>query len=69
MFHFLFMNIAHLISKTKQELNFLADLCNANTLFLCFCETSLHYEIQIPEFSITRCDRFSRIGGGVFAFI
>ena len=22
-------------------------------------------EIQIPEFSITRCDRLSRVGGGV----
>ena len=28
MFHFLFMNIAHLISKTKQKLKFLADLCD-----------------------------------------
>ena len=36
MFHFLFINIAHLISKTKQKLKFLADLCDANTLFLCF---------------------------------
>ena len=36
MFHFLFMNIAHLISKTKHKLKFLADLCDANTLFLCF---------------------------------
>ena len=35
MFHCLFMNIiAHLISKTKQKLKFLADLCDANTLFL-----------------------------------
>ena len=70
MFHFLFMNIAHIISKTKQKLKFLADLCDANTLFLCFCETFLHdgigdSEIQIPEFSITRCDRLSRVGGGV----
>ena len=27
MFNFLFMNIAQLISKTKQKLKFLADLC------------------------------------------
>ena len=47
MFHFLFMNIAHLISKTKQKLKFLADLCDANTLFLCFCETFLHDGIGI----------------------
>ena len=71
MFHFLFMNIAHLISKTKQKLKFLADLCDANTLFLCFCETFLHagIEIQIPGFSITRCDRLSRIGGGVCIYM
>ena len=65
MFHFLFMNIAHLISKTKQKLKFLADLCDVNTLFLCFCETFLDDgigEIQIPDFSITRCDRLSRVG-------
>ena len=74
MFHFLFMNIAHLISKTKQKLKFLADLCDANTLFLCFCETFLHdgigdIEIQIPEFSITRCDRLYRVVGGVCIYI
>ena len=55
MFYFLFMNIAHLISKTKQKLKFLSDLCDVNTLFLCFCETFLHdgigdSEIQIPKF-------------------
>ena len=70
MFHFLFMNIAHLISKTKQKLKFMADLCDANTIFLCFCETFLHdgigdIEIQIPDFSITRCHRLFRVGDGV----
>ena len=63
MLHFLFMNIAHLISKTKHNLKFLADLCYANTLFLCFCE------IQIPDFSITRCDRLSNVGGGVCIYM
>ena len=48
----------------------MTDLCGANALFLCFCETFLHdgigdCEIQIPEFSIIRCDRLSRVGGGV----
>ena len=67
MFHILFMNIAHLISKTKHKLKFLADLYDANTLFRCFCETFLHdgigdIEIQLPDFSITRCDRLSRVG-------
>ena len=55
------MNIAHLISKTKQKLKFLADLCDANTLFLCFCETFLHDGIGDTKFYITRCDRLSRV--------
>ena len=63
MFHFIFT-----------DLKFLADLCDANTLFLCFCETFLHdgigdIEIQIPEFSITRCDRLVRVGGGVCIYM
>ena len=41
MFHFLFMNIAHLISKTKQKLKFLADLCDANTLISMFLRNFL----------------------------
>ena len=71
--HFFFMNIAHLISKTKQKLKFLADICDANTYSISmFCETFLHYgigeiEIQIPDLSITRCDRLSRVGV-VFVF-
>ena len=74
MFHFLFMNIAHLVSKTKHKLKFLGDLCDANTLFLCFCKTFLHngngdIEIQIPDFSITRCGRLSRVGGGVCIYM
>ena len=74
MFHFLFINITHLISKTKQTLKFLADLCHVNTLCLCFCETYLHdgigdIEIHIPEFSMSRCDRLSRVGGGVCIYM
>ena len=74
MFHFLFINKAHLISKTKHKLKFLADRCDANTLFLCFCKTFLHdgigdIEIQIPDFSITRCDRLSRVGGIVCIYM
>ena len=74
MFHLFFMNTAHLISKTKHKLKFLGDLCDTDTAFLCFCETFLHngirdIEIQIPEFSITRCDRLSRVGGGVCIYI
>ena len=72
--HRLLRSRHHLISKTKQKIKFLVDLCDANTLFLCFCETFLHdgigdIEIQIPDFSITRCDRLSRVGGGVCIYM
>ena len=68
------MNIARLMTKNKQKLKFLADLCNSTTLFLCFCETFLHdgiqdSEIQIPDFSIARSDRYSRVGGGVCVYV
>ena len=48
------MNIACLMTKSRQKLKFLADLCNSTTHFLCFCETFLHDGIQdseIPDFS------------------
>ena len=68
------MNIAHLYSKTKQKVNFISDLCNLNTLFLCFCETWLKDDIldsetQIPGFSLIRCDRKVRAGGGVCVYL
>ena len=74
LYHFLFMKIARLMTKSKQKLKFLADLCNSTTLFLCFCETFLHdgiqdSEIQIPDFSIVRSDRYSRVGGGVCVYV
>ena len=64
------MKIAHLYSKTKQKVKFISDLCNLNTLFLCFCETWLKddifdSEIQIPGLSLIRCARKVRAGGGV----
>ena len=67
----MFMNIARLMTKSKQKLKFLADICNSTTLFLCFCKTFLHdgiqdSEIQIPDFSIARSDRYSKVGGGVY---
>ena len=73
-YHFMFMNIARLMTKSKQKLKFLADLCNSTTIFLCFCETFLHdgiqdSKIQIPDFSIIRSDRYSTVGGGVFAYV
>ena len=74
LYHFMFMNIARLMTKSKQKLTFLADLCNSTTLVLCFCETFLHdgihdSEIQIPNFSIARSDHYSRVGGGVCVYI
>ena len=45
---FIFMNIAHLYSKTKQKVTFITDLCNHNTLFLCSCETYLNDNILGP---------------------
>ena len=62
------------MTKNIQKLKFLADLCNSITLFLCFCETFLHdgiqdSEIQIPDFSIARSDRYSMVGGGVCVYV
>ena len=51
---FIFMNIAHLYSKTKQKVNIISDLCNLNTLFLCFCETYLKDDILDSEIQKTR---------------
>ena len=48
----MFMNITRLMTKSKQKLKFLADLCNSTTLFLCFCETFLHDGIQDSEIQI-----------------
>ena len=71
---FIFMNIAHLHYKTKQKVKFISDLCNLNTLFLCLCETwlkddTLDSEIQTPGFSLIRCDRKVRAGGGVCVYL
>ena len=43
-------------------------------MFLCLCETFLHEgildsEIKISGFSIIRCDRMSRAGGGVCVYV
>ena len=68
------MYIVRLMTKSKQKLKFLVYLCNPTTLFLCFCETFLHdriqdSEIQIPDFSIARSDRYSRVVGGVCLYV
>ena len=71
---FLFMNIFRLLNKTKSKTKSIYDLCTTNTLFLCFCETFLTDEISdselmIPDFTITRCDRRLRMGGGVCMYV
>ena len=38
-----------LYSKTKQKVKFISDICNFNTLFLCFCETYLKEDILDSE--------------------
>ena len=74
MYTFIFMNIARLFTKIKQKIKLLSDFCDGSTLFLCFCETFLHdgildAEIKIPSFNIVRCDRSSRVGGGICIYI
>ena len=71
---FLFMNISRLLTRTKSKTKFIFDLCTPNTLFLCFCETFLTDEISdselmIPDFTITRCDRRQRMGGGICMYV
>ena len=68
------MNISRLLTRTKSKTKFIFDLCTPNTLFLCFCETFLTDEISdselmIPDFTITRCDRRQRMGGGVCMYV
>ena len=74
MFSFIFMNVTRLITLTKGKSEILSDLCDKSTLFLCLCETFLHEgildnEIKISGFSIIRCDRSSRTGGGVCLYV
>ena len=74
MYSFILLNIARLFTKTKSKYKVLYDLCSLSTLFICLCETFLtedisDSEIQIPEFSIVRCDRHLREGGGVCIYV
>ena len=71
------MNIAHLLLKSSQDkskINFLSDICTVDTLFIFLCETFLSDDITDPEvylpgYSISRCDRANRIGGGVCIYV
>ena len=78
------MNVICLLNQNNNKNEVLSDLCDRSTLFLCLCdrstlflclcETFLHEwildsEIQISGFSIIRCDRMSRAGGGVCVYV
>ena len=74
MYSFILLDIARLFTKTKLKYKVLYDLCSLSTLFICLCETFLtedisDSEIQIPEFSVVRCDRHLREGGGVCIYV
>ena len=74
MYSFIFMNVARLLIQTKRKNEVLSDLFDRSTLFLCLCETFLHEgildsEIKISGFSIIRCDRMARAGGGVCVYV
>ena len=76
-YEFMLLNVARLLlsmSKDKSKIKFIGDLCSNNTLFVALCETFLSYvisdsEISITNFNIIRCDRHSRIGGGVCIYL
>ena len=59
--------ILYLFTKSKPKFKLLHDLCSRSTFFLGLCETFLfdginYCKIQIPDFTVIRCDRFSRDG-------
>ena len=76
-YEFMLLNVARLLlsmSKDKSKIKFIGDLCSNNTLFVALCETFLSdvisdSEISITNFNIIRCDRHSRIGGGVCIYL
>ena len=74
MYSFILLNIARLFTKSKPEVKLLHDLCTPSTLFICICETFLFdgindSEIHLPGFTVIRCDRISRDGGGVCIYL
>ena len=74
MYSFIFLNVPRLFTKTKLRYKVMFDLCGPLTLFLCLYEAFLmdsinDSEIQIPGFSIIRCDRLLRECGGVCIYV
>ena len=54
--------------------NYFSELHCDNLMFIALCETYLtndilDAEVDIPGFSIVRCDRLDRIGGGVCIYV
>ena len=76
-YEFMLLNVARLLlnmSRDKSKIKFIGDLCSNQTLFVALCETFLSdvisdSEISISNYNIIRCDRYSRIGGGVCIYL
>ena len=77
MYNFLFLNIRRLLLKSgtdKSKIDFVQDVSNIYTLFICLCETFLdssilYAEIFMPGFVVCRCARADRLGGGLCIYI
>ena len=76
-YEFMLLNVARLLlnmSRDKSKIKFIGDLCSNQTLFVALCETFLSdvisdFEISISNYNIIRCDKYSRIGGGVCIYL
>ena len=76
-YSFILLNVFHLLlesGKNKSKVNYFSELHCNNLMFIALCETYLtndilDAEVDIPGFSIVRCDRLDRIGGGVCIYV
>ena len=76
-YSFILFNVFHLLlesGKNKSKVNYFSELHCDNLMFIALCETYLtndilDAEVDIPGFSIVRCDRLDRIGGGVCIYV
>ena len=71
-----YINIQGLIRKNnKRKLNYLSECCNYENVHLMFITEShlnseiLDEEVNIPDFTVHRCDRTDRIQGGVAMYV
>ena len=68
MYNFLFLNIRRLLLKSgtdKTKIDFMKDLSNSYTLFICLCETFLNSSILNADIFMPG-DRADRPGGGLY---